>query len=91
MRSSPLVAISVGYVQRPALADDPGREIPTVGVSSPSSGEIRVIRGTPSDTDSLSPYRVSWGVWGNGFTSYSDANSDTGGNAYPAAPPSRTP
>ena len=31
---------------------------------------------------------MSWGVWGTGFTCYNDANSNTGGNAYPAAPAS---
>ena len=32
---------------------------------------------------------MSWALWGTGgFTSYKDANSDTGGNAYPDAPAS---
>ena len=78
-----MVAIAVGSI--PAFADDSDREIPTIGMSSPSSGEIHVIWATPSDTDSLSSYRVSWGLWVNGLTSYRDANSDTGGNAYPNA------
>ena len=84
-----LVAVAVVMVQRPALADDPDRTIPTITVSSPSSGEIHVVWGTPNDTSSLRSYRVSWAPWeNNGFTSYKDANSDTGGNAYPDAPAS---
>ena len=48
-----------------------------------------MIWGTPSETDTLGSYRVSWALWGtDGFTSYKDANSDTGGNAYPNAPAS---
>ena len=115
-----LVAVAVVMIQRPALADDPDRTIPTITVSSPSSGEIHVVwgtpndtssrncsdlwgstghqashrgaakhGGTPNDTSSLRSYRVSWAPWeNNGFTSYKDANSDTGGNAYPDAPAS---
>ena len=82
-------AAAVVYPQGPARADAPGRSIPTIEVSSPASGEIRVIWGTPSETDTLRSYRVSWALWGTGgFTSYEDANSDTGGNAYPDAPAS---
>ena len=42
----------------------------------------------PSDADTLASYRISWGLWENGLTSYRDANSETGGNAYPTAPAS---
>ena len=84
-----VVAVAVVMIQRPALADDPDRTIPTITVSSPSSGEIHVVWGVPNDTSSLNSYRVSWAPWeNNGFTSYKDANSDTGGNAYPDAPAS---
>ena len=84
-----VLAVTVVSVQSPAVADDPDRSIPTIEVSSPASGEISVIWGTPSETDTLRSYRVSWALWGtNGFTSYKDANSDTGGNAYPNAPAS---
>ena len=82
-------AAAVVYLQGPARADAPDRSILTIEVSSPASGEIRVIWGTPSETDTLRSYRVSWALWGTGgFTSYEDANSDTGGNAYPDAPAS---
>ena len=84
-----VVAIAVVSVQSTAVADDPDRTIPTITVSSPSAGEVQVVWGTPSETDTLSSYRVSWALWAeNGFTSYKDANSDTGGNAYPDAPAS---
>ena len=58
-----LVAVAVVMIQRPALADDPDRTIPTITVSSPSSGEIHVVWGTPNDTSSLRSYRVSWAPW----------------------------
>ena len=82
-------ALAIVGVQSPAVADDPDRTIPTITVSSPSAGEVQVVWGTPSETDTLSSYRVSWALWSeNGATSYKDANSDTGGNAYPDAPAS---
>ena len=62
------------------------REIPSIEATSPSDGTIVVTWTTPTDTDGLSSYRVSWGLWENGWTSYSVANSETGGNAYPEAP-----
>ena len=84
-----VLADAVVSVQSPAVADDPDRTIPTITVSSPSAGEINAVWGTPSETGTLSSYRVSWALWSeNGFTSYKDANSDTGGNAYPTAPAS---
>ena len=84
-----VLAITTVYLQNTARADDPVRTIPTITVSSPSAGEINVVWGTPSETGTLTSYRVSWALWTkNGFTSYKDANSDTGGNAYPNAPAS---
>ena len=84
-----VLAVAAVSVQSPAVADDPGRTIPTITVSSPSAGEINAVWGTPSETGTLTSYRVSWAPWSeNGFTSYKDANSDTGGNAYPNAPAS---
>ena len=80
-------ALGIAYFTNTAIADDSDRSIPTIEVSSPSPGEINVIWGTPSETDTLNSYRVSWALWEkNGLTSYKDANSDTGGNAYPDAP-----
>ena len=84
-----VLAVAVVSVQSPAVANDPGRTIPTITVSSPSAGKINAVWGTPSETGTLTSYRVSWALWTkNGFTSYKDANSDTGGNAYPTAPAS---
>ena len=84
-----VVAASVVMVQRPALAGDPDRTIPTIVVSSPATGEIQVAWDEPHKTDTLSSYRVSWALWAeDGFTSYKDENSNTGGNAYPDAPAS---
>ena len=84
-----VLAVAVVSVQSPAVADDPDRTIPTITVSSPSAGEVQVVWDTPSETDTLSSYRVSWALWETDeFTSYEDANSDTGGNAYPDAPAS---
>ena len=69
-----------------ARADTPDREIPAIEVTSPSAGTIQVTWETPSDTDTLDSYRVSWALWAtDGFTTYTAANSDTGGNAYPDA------
>ena len=73
----------LGYALHVAYADNSDRAIPSIAATSPSPGTIRVEWGTPSDTDSLSSYRVSWGLWENGWTSYSKPNTDTGGNAYP--------
>ena len=84
-----VLAITAGYVQNTARADDPDRTIPTITVSSPSAGEINAVWSAPSETGTLTSYRVSWALWSeNGFTSYKNANSDTGGNAYPTAPAS---
>ena len=84
-----VVAASVVMVQRPALAGDPDRTIPTIVVSSPATGEIQVAWDEPHKTDTLASYRVSWALWAeDGFTSYKDENSNTGGNAYPDAPAS---
>ena len=58
-----VLIVAVGTGQRPALADDPDRSIPTIEVSSPASGEISVTWGEPSDTETLRSYRVSWALW----------------------------
>ena len=71
-----------------AQANTPERAIPATDATSPSAGAIHVTWETPSDTDTLNSYRVSWGLWANGWTSYRVPNSDTGGNAYPDAPAS---
>ena len=84
-----MAIILLATAQNSALAEEPDQAIPTIGVSSPASGKISVTWDEPSDTDSLTSYRVSWAPWENGgFTSYKDDNSDTGGNAYPGAPAS---
>ena len=71
-----------------ADADANGRAIPTLEAASPSTGTIVVTWENPSETATLASYRISWGLWENGLTSYRDANSETGGNAYPTAPAS---
>ena len=82
-----MAVILLATAQHTALAEESDRAIPTMEVSSPASGQISVTWGEPSDTDSLTSYRISWAPWENGgFTSYKDDNSDTGGNAYPGAP-----
>ena len=54
---------------------------------NPSPETIQVVWGAPGDTDTLNSYRVMWAPEGQSH-SYSEANTDTGGNAYPpAAPP----
>ena len=84
-----MAAILLMTTQHTALAQEPDRAIPAIEVSSPASGKISVTWGAPSDTDSLTSYRISWAPWEkDGFTSYQDDNSDTGGNAYPGAPAS---
>ena len=45
---------------------------------------VEVIWGAPGDTDTLNSYRVMWAPEGQSH-SYSEANTDTGGNAYPPA------
>ena len=56
----------------------------TPEVASPAAGTIQVIWGAPGDTDTLNSYRVMWAPEGQSH-SYSEANTDTGGNAYPPA------
>ena len=48
-----------------ARADSPDREIPAIEATSPSAGTIQVTWETPSDTDTLNSYRVSWALWEN--------------------------
>ena len=78
----------LGYGLHVANAGDNGRAIPTLEATSPSAGTIVVTWENPGETGTLASYRVSWGLWENGLTSYRDANSETGGNAYPTAPAS---
>ena len=79
-----LAMAGLGYGLHVAYADDAGRAIPTIGVTSPSPETIQVVWGAPVDTDTLSSYRVMWAPEGRSH-SYSEANTDTGGNAYPPA------
>ena len=74
----------MGYGLHVAYADDAGRAIPTIGVTSPSPETIQVVWGAPGDTETLNSYRVMWALEGQSH-SYSEANTDTGGNAYPSA------
>ena len=83
-----LAMAGLGYGLHVANAGDNGRAIPTLEATSPSAGTIVVTWENPSETGTLASYRVSWGLWENGLTSYRDANSETGGNAYPTAPAS---
>ena len=83
-----LTVAGTGYGLHVANANDNGRAIPTLEATSPSAGSIVVTWDNPSETDTLASYRVSWGLWENGLTSYREANTDTGGNAYPTAPAS---
>ena len=73
------------YSQHLAHADDPGRSIPSVTATSSAPGEISVTWSAPSDQDTLKDYRLTYGVMNNGvgFTTYTAANSSTGGNVYP--------
>ena len=84
-----LALVGLAHGLHVAWAETPAREIPALEASSPSAGAIVVTWETPSDTDGLSSYRVSWGPWEDGLTSHSEPNTDTGGNAYPDAPASR--
>ena len=79
-----LAMAGLGYGLHVAYADDTGRAIPTIGVTSPSPETIEVVWGAPGDTDTLNSYRVMWAPEGQSH-SYSEANTDTGGNAYPLA------
>ena len=79
-----LTVAGMGYGLHVAYADDTGRAIPTIGVTSPSPETIQVVWGAPGDTDMLASYRVMWAPEGQSH-SYSEANTDTGGNAYPPA------
>ena len=79
-----LAMAGLGYGLHVAYADDAGRAIPTIGVTSPSPETIQVVWGAPGDTDTLNSYRVMWALEGQSH-SYSEANTDTGGNAYPSA------
>ena len=79
-----LAMAGLGYGLHVAYADDAGRAIPTIGVTSPSPETIQVVWGAPGDTDTLNSYRVMWAPEGQSH-SYSEANTDTGGNAYPPA------
>ena len=79
-----LTVAGIGYGLHVAYADDAGRAIPTIGVTSPSPETIQVVWGAPGDTDTLNSYRVMWAPEGQSH-SYSEANTDTGGNAYPPA------
>ena len=79
-----LTVAAMGYGLHVAYADDAGRAIPTIGVTSPSPETVQVVWGVPGDTDKLSSYRVMWALEGQSH-SYSEANTDTGGNAYPPA------
>ena len=89
MLAAVLIAMAgLGYGLHVANAGDNGRAIPTLEATSPSAGTIVVTWENPSETGTLASYRVSWGLWENGLTSYKDANSETGGNAYPTAPAS---
>ena len=79
-----LAMAGLGYGLHVAYADDAGRAIPTIGVTSPSPETIQVVWGAPGDTETLNSYRVMWALEGQSH-SYSEANTDTGGNAYPPA------
>ena len=79
-----LAMAGLGYGLHVAYADDTGRAIPTIGVTSPSPETVQVVWGAPGDTDTLNSYRVMWALEGQSH-SYSEANTDTGGNAYPSA------
>ena len=79
-----LTVAGMGYGLHVADADDTGRAIPTIGVTSPSPGTIQVVWGAPGDTDTLNSYRVMWALESQSH-SYSESNTDTGGNAYPSA------
>ena len=79
-----LTVAGMGYGLHIAYADDTGRAIPAIEVTSPSPGTIQVVWGTPGDTDTLNSFRVMWALEGESH-SYSEANTDTGGNAYPPA------
>ena len=63
-------------------ADD--QDIPTVRVSSPNPGELSISWSAPENTTDHKDYRVSWSQNTNGIHSYSKANTDEGGNVYPA-------
>ena len=83
-----LTVAGMGYGLHVANANDNGRAIPTLEATSPSAGTIVVTWDNPGETDTLASYRISWGLWENGLTSYRDANSENGGNTYPTAPAS---
>ena len=83
-----LALIGLAHGLHTAWAETPAREIPGLEATSSAASAIVVTWETPADTETLSSYRVSWGLWENGLTSYSEPNSDTGGNAYPEAPAS---
>ena len=61
-----MAVILLATAQHTALAEEPERAIPAMEVSSPASGQISVTWGAPSDTDSLTSYRISWAPWENG-------------------------
>ena len=46
-----MAIILLATAQHTALAQESDRAIPTIGVSSPASGQISVTWGAPSDTE----------------------------------------
>ena len=67
-----LAMAGFGYGLHVAYADDTGRAMPTIGVTSPSPETIQVVWGAPGDTDTLNSYRVMWALEGQSH-SYSEA------------------
>ena len=80
------LALLVILTLHSASASDQSKVIPAIDVSSPAPGEISVVWTAPSSAPTRT-YRLSYGLVSDndGFTSYKVADSDTGGNAYPAA------
>ena len=78
-----LVLGAMLFSQHVAYANNPGKAITSIAVSSPADGHIQVLWGAP--IEGPADYRISWALDSvGGITTYTAENSSTGGNAYPS-------
>ena len=77
-----LVAAMVVFGQSVAHASD--KDIPSLTLTSSEPGHIAVSWTAPADLEDQKSYRLSWRLNGQ-LHSWKNANTDSGGNAYPSA------
>ena len=75
--------LGVGLLLSGVVSADNDRAIPAIGVASPNPGEVSVVWSASTDTDGHKDYRLSWSTATSGVYSWSEPNTDTGGNVHP--------